>query len=129
MRTLLNFWLDLTLLVSFLAGLWTMFVIRIAFPPPTNADGWMLWGLTLNGWWDLQFWLICIFAFSVLLHVMLHWSWICGVITSRILRQADGGKRQWNDGERTLYGVGLLVVILHVLGIGVFAATLAIQGP
>lgn len=128
-RTLINFWLDVVLLVVFLAGLWATFVIRFVFPPATLADGWYLWGWTYNHWSDLQFGLICLFALAVLIHVMLHWTWVCGVITSRLLRKRDGKRRNWDDGTRTLYGVGLLVVILNVLGLAFAAAIMTVQGP
>lgn len=128
-RTLINFWLDLTLLILFLAGLWSSFVIRFVFPPGTLADGWFLWGWTYDQWTDFRFLLICLFALAVLVHVMLHWSWVCGVITSRLLRRTDGKRRHWDDGTRTLYGVGLLVVLFNILGLAFAAAVLSVQGP
>lgn len=128
-KTLWNFWLDATLLVLFLSSLWATFVIRFVFPPGTLASGWVLWSATYDQWVESQFWLLCLFAFAVLIHVMLHWTWVCGVVTSKMLRKREGKKRQWTDGERTLVGVGLMVVILHVLGIGFAAAKMMVQGP
>lgn len=128
-RTLINFWLDLTLLILLLAGLWASFVIRFVFPPGTLADGWLLWGWTYDQWTDFRFLLICLFAMAVLVHVMLHWSWVCGVITSRLLRRRDGKRRNWDDGTRTLYGVGLLVILFNILGLAFAAAVLTVQGP
>ncbi|MGE0759908.1 MAG: DUF4405 domain-containing protein [Pirellulaceae bacterium] len=128
-RALLNFWLDVTLLITFLAGMWAEFVIRVVFPPGTTAQGWRLWGLTYDNWFDIQFWLWCIFALSVLLHIMLHWTWVCGLITSRILRSEGNKKRQWDDGERTLVGVGLLVAVFLVMGVGLAAAMFTVATP
>ena len=128
-RTLINFWLDLTLLILFLAVLWSSFVVRFVFPPPTLAQGWQLWGRTYDHWAEIQFALTSIFAAAVLIHVMLHWTWVCGVITSRVLRKSDGKRRNWDDGTRTLYGVGLLVVLLNILGLAFAAAVLTVQGP
>lgn len=128
-RTLLNFWLDTTLLVLFLSWLWLAFVVRFVFPPGTLAEGWTLWGLTFDQWFEFEFWALCLFALAVLVHIMLHWTWICGVITSRLLRRRDGTKRQWSDGERTLFGVGLMVVLFNVLGLAFAAAMLMVQRP
>lgn len=128
-RTLINFWLDTTLLIVFLAGLWTSFVVRFVFPPATQAEGWHLWGWTYDHWADAQFVIICLFALAVLIHVMLHWTWVCGVITSRLLGKKDGQRRTWDDGIRTLYGVGLLVVLFNILGVAFAAALLMVQGP
>ena len=118
------------LLMVFLTQLWLTFVLRFVFPPPTAAADWKLWGWSFDQLDQVRFATSCAFAGAVLLHVMLHWSWVCGVITSRFLRRGDGEKkRQWTDGIRTLYGVGVLLAILHVLGIAFAAAVLMIQGP
>lgn len=127
-RALLNFWLDVILLISFVVSLWAAAVIRVCFPPGTVAHGWSLWGFSFDQWWDFQFAMQCLFAFAVLLHVMLHWTWVCGIVTSRLWRSADG-KRQWSDGERTLLGVGVLVVIMVVTGIPLAAAMFTVQNP
>lgn len=128
-RTLLNFWLDTSLLILFLAWLWLAFVVRLVFPPGTLAEGWLLWGLTYDQWFEFEFWTLCFFALAVLIHIMLHWTWVCGVITSKIIRRRDGTKRQWSDGERTLFGVGLMVVLFNVLGLAFAAAMLMVQRP
>jgi hypothetical protein len=57
---------------------------------------------------------------------MLHWSWVCGVIAARISRNK---KAKIDDGTQTLYGVGLLIVILNVLGLATAAAALMIRSP
>lgn len=127
MRTLVNFWLDVVLLSLFLIVYWTSFVVRFVFPPATLASGWSLWGWSYDQWADLQFVVLSLFAAAVLIHVMLHWSWLCGVLTSRIIRSSKHGRRHWDEGARTLYGVGLLVVLLNFLGIAFAAAVLSVQ--
>jgi hypothetical protein len=128
-RTLLNFWLDCLLLILFLALLWVSFVSRFLFPPGTVADGWMLWNASFDEWLQLQFILQASLALAILLHIMLHWNWVCGVLTSKILPHRKGDKHAWTDGERTLYGVGLIVVLLNLLGFAFAAAALMIQSP
>lgn len=127
-RTLVNFWLDFSLLLSFLSLVWISFVLRFVFPPATTADGWRLWGWTYDQWLDLHFGCLCLLALGVLIHVMLHWSWVCGVLTTRLL-PAKGKRRPWDDGERTLVGVGLMVVLLNLLGIAMAAAMFTVQHP
>jgi hypothetical protein len=128
-RTMLNFWLDVSLLLTFLGSVWSGAVLRFLFPAGTTADHWRLWGLTFDQWYDLQFGMMGVLALLVLLHVMLHWTWVCGIIATRMLRSKDGGKRQWDEGEKTLWGVGLLIVLLGVLGVAFAAAALSIQEP
>lgn len=127
-KTLLNFWLDVTLLLAFLTILWSSAVLRFVFPPGTAADGWQLWGWSYDRWFEFQFWSLVFFAFAVLLHVMLHWTWICGVVSSKIWRRRDS-KGPISDGVRTLYGVGLLAALLHLLGAAYFFAQLAVVPP
>ena len=126
--TILNFWLDCTLLVNFLVLVWVATVVRFVFPPATSAQGWMLWGYSINAWLQLQFALIASLSLGILVHLMLHWSWVCGVFFSRIWRRRTQAVKP-DDGTRTIYGVGLMIVVLNVLGILIAAAALSIQSP
>jgi hypothetical protein len=39
------------------------------------------------------------------------------------------GRQARDDGSRTLWGVGLLIVVFHAIAIGVAAAVLTVKGP
>lgn len=125
-RTSLNIILDSGLLVVFTGLVWTSAVVRFIFPPAYESRGWQLWGLGLNEWMNIEFAMLSLLALGVLVHVMLHWSWVCGVIASRFSR---GKKGKLDDGVQTIYGVGLLIVILNILGFAIAAAAVAIQEP
>ena len=128
-RTIVNFWLDLLLLVVFLLLLWVSTVIRFVFPPAVDSPGTTLWGGTVDQWIGLQFSVVGLLTFLLLLHVMLHWKWVCGVLASTVLRGKDGKKRTLDDGVRTLYGVGLMIVLLNILGLATAVAVLTIKTP
>ncbi len=125
-RIVVNFLLDLSLLIT-LVSLATVSVINeFAFPPGTSAKGWLLWGYSYDAWSRFEFGLLCVLLLGVLVHVMLHWTWICGVVVSRLL----GGRGKnvlHDDGLRTLHGVTTLIVILTVVGSVVAAAMLMIE--
>lgn len=125
-RTSLNFILDSGLLILFTGLVWSSAVVRFVFPPAYASRGWQLWDLGLNEWMNIQFAMLSLLALGVLIHVMLHWSWVCGVITSRLSR---GKKGKLDDGVQTIWGVGLLIVILNILGAAIAVAAVAIQEP
>lgn len=127
-RTLINFWLDAILLILFLLLVWVSCVLQFVFPPGPNAAGWTLWNFDYVEWSRFHFALVCGMVLTILLHVMLHWSWVCGVIAMRIAARA-GGKRKIDEAAQTLYGVGLLIVLLNVLGITLAVAVLTVRSP
>ena len=105
-------------------------IVRFIFPPASASSGWLLWGRSYDDWSDLQFVLICVLAGGILLHLMLHWTWIIGVIWSRLLGAKNGVRRKLpDDGVRTILGVGTMIVLLNVLGLLIAAAALSIQAP
>jgi hypothetical protein len=126
--TIINFWLDGALFLAFLALSWVTIVVRYIFPPATTAKGWQLWGWSLDQWIGCQFVLLAIFSLGVLIHVMLHWSWVCGVFYSKV-RWSKPGCAMPDDGTRTIYGVGLLILILNLLGLLLAVAALSIRSP
>ncbi len=128
-QTLINFWLDAILLLTFSVLIWISVVVQFVFPPAEAASGYLLWGLSLGQFMDIQFGVLAVFFLGIVLHLMLHWSWVCGVVGSKLLRTADGKKRAMDDGQRTIFGVGLMIVLLNILGLGIAVAALAIQSP
>jgi hypothetical protein len=127
-RTAINFVLDTALLAVFLAIAWISVVLRFVFPAGTAAAGWRLWGRGFDDWSAAQFSLLCVLALGVLVHLMLHWSWVCGVVASRLSRWR-GRPVRFDEGTQTLYGVGLLIVAVNVVGLLIAAAALSIRMP
>lgn len=123
-KTAINFWVDASLLITFSALVWVTVVVRYVFPPAAVATGWSLWGLTLDDWIATQFNVLAVFSLIVLLHVMLHWSWVCGVIA-----RWRGQKGKVDEGVQTLLGVGTLIVLLNIVGALIAAAWLSVEAP
>lgn len=127
-RTLLNFLLD-TLLLGTFAGLSIVaLIVRFVFPPGTQADDWTLWGSGYDAWVAAWFNLFALFALLVLFHVMLHWSWVCGVVGQRLTKRL-GRTVRIDEANQTVYGVGLLVLLFLLAGLVIGAATMAIEEP
>jgi hypothetical protein len=126
-RTTVNFLLDTALLVVFTALMVMATIVRFVFPVG-SADGWSLWGGTLSDWLGWQFNVVALLTLLIVLHLMLHWTWVCGVIANRLSRRGCQPVR-FDDGQRTLLGVALLVVLLNVVGWILALAVLTIQSP
>ncbi len=124
-RTMINFWLDATLLVVLMSLGVTAVIVQFIFPPGIAARGWTLWGMSYGKWCSIQFAELSLLGVGVLVHVMLHWTWVCSVVTRRIFRLREIP----DDGIRTVYGVGFLIVLLLLSAACVVAAMLSIQDP
>lgn len=125
-RTTVNFLLDALLLVVFTSLAATSVVVRFVFPPGTQADRWILWGHGYDAWVGLQFNILALLALGILFHLMLHWSWVCGVAANR-LSKWGGRTIHIDEANQTVYGVGLLVVLFTLIGLVTAAASLQIE--
>lgn len=126
-RTAVNFCLDALLLVLFVSLAVVSVILEFVFPAATQADGWLLWSADYDSWSRVRFGVLAILAATIVLHVMLHWSWVCGVVASRIGKKKAGGAH--DDPSRTLWGVGLLIVLVNLIGLVVAVASLMIEAP
>jgi hypothetical protein len=127
-KTMVNFIVDTMLLVLVVSLLFTAAVLRFVFPAPSTSAGWMLWGRGYDAWANFQFVVVSIVGLAILLHVMLHWSWVCGVIVTKLLGRS-GTKNTLDEGQQTLWGVGMLIVVVNLLGLLIGLAYLTIQSP
>lgn len=125
-RAIVNFFLDFALLVVFVAIIFVSVVVRFVFPPILESTDWLLWGMNHGDWMNLQFVLVAVMTFGLLIHVMLHWSWIMGIVATKLMRSK---KAKIDDGTQTIYGVGFLIVLLNIVGLAIAVAALSIRGP
>lgn len=124
-RVLLNFWLDALLLANVVVIGWVSAILHIVFPAPTNADGWILWGLTYDQWRDIQSTALCVCALLALEHLVLHWNWVCCTLATRILR----AKTRPDEGVQALYGVGTFIGIMAFIFGSVVIAMMCVKQP
>lgn len=122
---LFNFWVDLVLLVAVVFTGWVSAMLQYVFPQPTSAGGWELWGLDYNQWRDLQFFSLGLCALLALEHVVLHWTWVCSVLTTHVLRS----KTRLDEGAQVIYGVGFFIVLLLVLVATIVVAAVTVNPP
>lgn len=124
-KATVNFWLDAVLALVFVALITVSTLLRFVFPSPTAATGWSLWGCRYDQWARAQFVILCVLGAGIVIHVMLHWSWVCGMLT----RGNAQSSLRTDNGVQTIVGVVFLVALLHVVGIILLSAMLSIASP
>ena len=77
-RTAVSFWVAIAMLVSLLGTAFIGLLLAFAMPrgdggPPARR---ILWGLRRHDWGDIHLGLALTFLALVVLHIILHWSWI-----------------------------------------------------
>ena len=123
-RTDVNFWLDCLLAAAFFGLAAISMLIRFVFPRAQDSSGWTLWSYSYDDWIQAQFAVLAILTLLILVHVMLHWNWVCCVAQQRVL---NSGNKKPDNGWQTIVGVGLMIVILNLLGILMGVAMMMIR--
>jgi len=98
-----------------MAVLWVACIVQFIFPPGTKAAGWTLWQLDYDAWCRVYTAALAVFGIQVLVHLILHWNWVCSFITSR-MSKLSGRRVVLDESAKTLYGVGTLITVLTILG-------------
>jgi hypothetical protein len=124
-RTLINFWLAAALFIAIVLLIWVSAMLEAAFPAPTSAQGWKLWGLTYDQWRETQFVARCVCSLLALEHVVLHWNCVCVVIGTQVLRLG----RRPAEGNQSNYGVAMFIGIVAILLTSILSAILTVQPP
>jgi len=115
-KNVLNFVVDsvtlLTLLWLVLTGLLIEFIL-----PPRRGTGVQrfLWGMDRHDWGDVHFWTAAALGGLLVLHVALHWKWVCAT-AARLFRPDREGQQPSSAAARTAYGAALLAVLAAVVG-------------
>jgi len=94
-RVTLNFIVDFVSFIVFAGLAFTGFIIKYILPPGSGGYGRgfrggrgqvedikQLWSMTRHGWGDIHFYLAVGFVALMIVHIILHWSWIKNYIKS-----------------------------------------------
>lgn len=109
-RNLLNFVVDAITALVALSMVLTGVLLRWVLPPGSGQRA-LLWGLDRHQWGDIHWWLAIALVGMALLHVALHWRWICSMVL-RIGRGSGAIKSQLASraaGVAVAIGLGLLL--------------------
>ncbi len=109
-RQALNFVIDAAALLVMLAMVATGFLLKWVLPPGSRGGhGLQLWGLTRHDWGDVHFWLAMALLLLALVHVALHWAWVCALVT-RWVGGSSPGVSTASRSKQWLYGTGVLIM-------------------
>lgn len=125
----INFIVDALALVAFVADVATAFMLVAVFSPARRTAGWTLWGMSFDGWFRVHIGAVVGFAVVALVHVILHWPWVCSFVATRWARFRSKPVAMPPDGIRTIYGVMLLVGVILTLAVFIGAAEFSIRAP
>lgn len=116
-RSRLNFLVDLMTLLAIFVMIATGLVIRFTLPPGTGGrhgeGGLILWGLGRHDWGDVHFWAAVVLGVLLVVHVALHWSWVCTMLRGLVCGAGCGVRPA---GRQSIYGVGFLLLVVLVFG-------------
>ncbi|MBN1489042.1 MAG: DUF4405 domain-containing protein [Phycisphaerae bacterium] len=116
-RNTLNFVVDVVTLLVIFAMVATGLVIRFVLPPGMGGRhggrGLVLWGLGRHDWGDVHFLASVVLAVLLVVHVALHWSWVCAT-THRLLGGKPGGEAA--AARHNAYGIGFLLALVVLFG-------------
>jgi hypothetical protein len=81
-RLRMNILVDAVAFAAMLLLVATGILMRYVLPPGSGRFL-ALWGMDRHGWGDIHFWIAVTLVTTVALHVVLHWSWVVGVVKGR----------------------------------------------
>jgi len=120
-RNHVNLILDLLLAAAALVLLATGLLIAFVLPP--GSHGATVWGWTRHDFGDLHLWVAVAMVALLLVHVALHWTWVC-TMAGRVCGRKARGRLGW---RRHLAGAVTVAVVVAAVGGFVLAAADAHQ--
>ena len=110
-KVTLNFIIDLAACVVMILLAATGLVVRYVLPAGSSGRGGgsqaLLWELGRHDWGAVHFWLSVALGVLIVLHIVLHWTWVC-TTTRRYLPSFAQWPSSTSKGVQNLYGIGLL---------------------
>ena len=112
-RNTFNLIVDLFSALIALAMILTGLIMRFALPPGSGNRR-LLWSMGRHDWGDVHFWLAAAIGGIVLLHLALHWQWVCATVL-RLVRRRQPGESARSPLFRNLAGVVIALAVVAAL--------------
>ena len=113
-RNTLNFWIDVISFLPMVGLTWTGLLIHYVLPPGTGGRhgdrALTVWGLGRHDYGTIHFYLALTLVGLMVVHLWLHWSWVCATVRRLAGRGSAAGSREVVYGILTLVLVGVLIL-------------------
>ncbi|MCK6483073.1 MAG: DUF4405 domain-containing protein [Phycisphaerae bacterium] len=119
-RATLNFVIDLVTYFVMLAMIATGLLVRYILPRG-SGERLSAWNMTRHEWGDVHFWLAVSLGVLLLLHLALHWHWVCNLVL-RWFRTPSSAAHARSALRRNLSGGAVLAATVLLVGGFVWAA-------
>jgi len=120
-KNTVNYLIDGCAFVIMLVITATGLLMKYTLPP--GSGGKVVWGLGRHAWGGVHFWAAAALLSLLVLHVALHWAWVCA--STRRLKPGGAGRPARSDRDRA-YGLALLAIVAVLLAAFVFITRAAI---
>ncbi len=112
-KTTLNFTIDFLAFLLMLSMIGTGVIIRYVLPPGSGGRGGgyglTLWGMDRHDWGGVHFWLAVFLLGLLVLHVALHWSWVCNFVRRHVSH--DRSHSRISQRAAIAFGAGFFVLL------------------
>lgn len=125
-RNLLNFLIDGLTAIVMLGMISTGLLVRFVLPPGTGGRM-SVWGWGRHDWGEFHFWLAVSLGVMLVLHVTLHWSWVCGTV-HRMVTRGPARTARTRPWQRHVAGGAFLAAIVLLVGGFVWVAAQNVNG-
>lgn len=122
-RNTLNFVVDGVSAVVMAGMIATGLLVRFVLPPGSGSRR-SVWGLGRHEWGDVHFWIAVAVGALLVVHVALHWHWVCVTVLRLCSARSERGAGAWG---RNLGGVAFLVGLVAVFAGFVLAANRSVK--
>jgi hypothetical protein len=114
-RNTLNFVVDALALLAMLAMIATGLLTRYLLPPRHGTGVQRtLWGMDRHEWADVHFWIAVGLGALLVLHVALHWKWVCTTIRQLFQKRREPAPLA-RAAVRNTVGVAFFVVLVAII--------------
>ncbi|MHC4119878.1 MAG: DUF4405 domain-containing protein [Planctomycetota bacterium] len=119
-RNTVNFWIDVISFLPMLGLTWTGLLMHYVLPPGTGGRhsdrALTVWGLGRHDYGTVHFYLALALVGLIVIHLWLHWSWVCATVRKL------AGKESSRGGREGVYGIAALAVVVTLVLCGLLLA-------